>query len=163
MITEKNINTPFIRELSFREALSYDLVSFLVGLMFLFAVACLILLIVAVAWFGVRPPRETPVEILLDYLLISGVVVAVLRLRIYCLTETLRHGELVAAEVLRSLQHQYFVVILVSYAFHGKMIRKRLWLPNTKYPRALMTEKRLHLSVKAEGRCHAVVRNLYFR
>ena len=159
--TEEDLKQPFVRDVSLGEALSYDLISFLVGIVFLFVIACLILLIVSVVSFGARPPRESPTEIFLGLLLISGAVFAVLRFRVSSITETLRSGEIVRAEVLRGFHYQFFVQILLKFSVRGEIVQRKLWLPNTKRPRTLATRDQVFLSVEAQGTRRAVVRNLY--
>ncbi len=159
--TKESISKPFIRDVSFREALSYDLVSFFAGILFLFVIACLILAIVSVVWFEAPPPQESPSEIFLGLLLITGVVVTVLRLRVSYITKTLRRGEIVVAEVLRGLHYQFFVQISLKYSVRGKVVQKGLWLPNTKRPRTLIKEEQVFLSAKMERAKRIVVRNLY--
>ncbi|MDH3317197.1 MAG: hypothetical protein OER43_15720 [Gammaproteobacteria bacterium] len=154
---------PFLRDVSIREAVSRDLVSFLTEIFLLFVILCLVLAIVYVGWLGGPPMRESPSEILLGFLLITGFVVAVLRFRASRITETLRNGNVVPAEVLRGFQHQYFVTLLVKYTVQGKVIQKQVWLPNTKRPRALVKEERVFLAVRLDKPKAIVVRDLYMK
>jgi len=155
------VGQPFHRDVSIREAISYDLVAFLAVILFLFVILCLFSIIAYVGWFGSHPQRESPSEIFLGLLLIAGLVVAVLRFRVSRITEVLRNGEVVGAEVLRGFPHQYFVILLVQYTVNGKIIQKQVWLPNTKRPRALAKEAQVLLTVRLEKPKAVVVRDLY--
>lgn len=157
------MSRPFPRTVSFREVLFHDLISFLVGILFLFAIVCLLSLIILVGLLGAPPPKESPSEIFWGFLVITGLVIAVLRFRVVCITEMLNRGEVVVAEVLRGLAYQFFVQILVTYMVRGEVIQKILWLPNTKCPRALTKEEQVSLAVHTEKTRRAVVRNLYLQ
>jgi hypothetical protein len=157
------MNRPYLGDVSFREVLSYDLTSFFVGILLLFVMACVTLIIVSVSWFGVAPPRESPGEILIGLLAIAFVVAAVLRFRASRITKTLRSGEIIVAKVLRGIHCQNFVQIFVRYSVGGEVIQKRLWLPDTKHPRALIENDRIFLSVRVGKPRKAVVRNLYMQ
>lgn len=161
--TEESMGQRFLRDVSFREAVSYDLVSFLIGIVFLFAMLCLFSVIIYVGCFGGPPLRESPREIFLGLLLITGFVTAVLRVRIARISETLRNGEIVVAEVLRGYPYQYFMHLLVKYTVQGEAIQKRVYLPNTKRPRALAKEERIFLAVQLENPRVVVVRDLYMK
>jgi hypothetical protein len=155
------VGQPFHRDVTIREAVFYDPVAFLAAIFFLFVILCLFSIIAYVGWFGGHPVRESPSEIFLGLLLIAGLVVAVLRLRVSRITQALRNGEVVAAEVLRGFAHQYFVILLVQYTVHGERIQKQVWLPNTKRPRALAKERRVILAARLEKPKAVVVRDLY--
>lgn len=105
--------------------------------------------------------RESPSEILLGFLLITGSVVAVLRFRASRITEALRNGNVVPGEVLRGFQYQYIVNLLVKYTVQGEVIQKHVWLPNTKRPRALIKEEKVFLAVRLDKPKAIVVRDLY--
>lgn len=154
---------PFHRDVAIREAVSCDLVAFLAAIFFLFVILCLFSIIAYVGWFGGHPMRESPSEIVLGLTLITGVIAAVLRFRVSRITQALRNGEVVAAEVLRGFAHQYFVILLVQYTVHGELIQKQVWLPNTKRPRALAKEKRVSLAARLERPKAVVVRDLYVK
>jgi hypothetical protein len=88
-------------------------------------------------------------------------VLAFLRYRTHRLTEILRNGDLVTAQVLRGLAFQLFVQIRLQYTVAGRVVQEHLWLPNTRRPRALSRAEQLSLSVTA-GRMHGgVIRDLY--
>ena len=149
------------RDVSFREVIFHDLISFIVGIMFLFTIVCLFSLIILVGWFGGPPPKESPGEIIFGYLIITGVVFAILRYRVSCISEALNNGEVVVAEVVRGLAFQFFVQIFVKYTLRGRVVQEKLWLPNTKGPRELTKKEQVSLSVPMEGRGRVVVRDLY--
>jgi hypothetical protein len=154
---------PFLRDVSLREAFVNDLASYLVGLIYLFALACLLTLVVAVGWLGAPAPKESPGEIFLGFAVVSGAVLAFLRVRAHRITETLKNGEAVAAEVSRGLAYQFFVQISLSYTVAGRAVRERLWLPNTKRPRELSKAARVLLSVRPGELRGTIVRDLYER
>lgn len=154
---------PFLRDITLREAFVHDLASFLVGLIYLFALACLLSLVAAVGWLGAPAPKESPGEIFLGFAVISGAVLAFLRFRAHRITGILKDGTVVAAEVVRGLAYQFFVQILLSYTVEGRVVEEHLWLPNTKRPRELAKAKRLSLSVRPGALRGLVVRDLYER
>jgi hypothetical protein len=152
---------PFFREVSFREAIFFDLVSFVAGILFAFTILCLILGFIYIQFLDGLPPKESPTEILLGYTMITGVFVLILRFRVSRITETLRNGEVVEATILRSLQHQNFVHLSLEYAVRGKTFEKLVWLPATKRPRAIVGEERVLIAVHEGRPKKVIVRDLY--
>jgi hypothetical protein len=152
---------PLLSEVSLRGVVVHDLAAYLVGLLYLFALACLLTLVIAVGWLGAPAPKESPGEIFLGFAVVSGAVLAFLRFRARRVADTLSNGEVVAAEVSRGLAYQFFVQLLLKYTVSDRTVQEHLWLPNTKRPRQLAKAERVSLSVcPARG---TVVRDLYQR
>lgn len=150
-------------EVTLKEAFLHDLASFIVGMVFLFLLACLASLVVLIGWLGAPPPKESPGEIILGISLTAGAVLVFLRYRTHRLTEMLNSGDVVTAQVLRGLAFQLFVQIQLQYMRAGRVVQAHLWLPNTKRPRVLSRAEQLSLSVPA-GKTHGgVIRDLYSR
>lgn len=143
------------------EVVRRDLAAFLVGIVFLFLLACLASLVILVGWLGAPPPKESPGEILLGLALLAAGVLAFLRYRAHRIGETLRSGEPVSAEVVRGLAFQWFAQVLIRYTADGRDVQEHLWFPNTKRPRALTRAKQLTY-MRPRGRAGSgVVRDLY--
>jgi hypothetical protein len=146
---------------SFKEAVWNDIASFVTAIFYLFYLTCLLLLVVYVGLLGGSPPIESLSEILLGYALITVVAIAVLRFRVARISQTLRHGQTVEARVLRGSHFQQFALLVLEYTVREEVIKKQMWLPNTKGPRRLTGEELVELVFDPEkpGRC--VARDLY--
>lgn len=163
IVTQKEQRTPhpFRSNASLKEVLFADLISYITGVLYLFAVICLIALFLGVAWFGLNQPQESPAEIAIGYLLITGVVISVIRLRRSRIMNTLKKGKRVTAEVLEHYHYQEFLWILLKFSLGDKSVQKRLWFPNTKHTRTLLEQDELSLSIHTANNNRIIVRNLY--
>lgn len=152
------LQQPFLGEVSLKDAVQCDLASFLTALLFVFVLSCVILTVVAVTFFEVPAPRESPGEIFLGLVLVLAVVLAVIRVRAASITSTLKNGEIVDAKLLNSVVYQLFVYLVMECPAPGGVARKRLSLPNTRRPRTVASQEHVVLSIRG-GR--AVVRDLF--
>jgi len=143
------------------EVLRRDLASHLVGIVFVFLLACLASLVILVGWLGAPPPKESPGEIVLGLALLAAGVLAFLRYRAYRIGETLRSGEPVSAEVVRGLAFQWFAQVRIRYTAGGQVVHRHLWFPNTKRPRALTRANQLTYVLPRGGTGSGVVQDLY--
>jgi hypothetical protein len=123
---------PYSGHVSFKQVLIYDLTSFLTGLLYLFVVTCTASIIIGVKWLDFPPPRESPVEILMGFLIITAVAASIIRYRISKISRILSQGNSVTAEVVRGLAYQFFVQIQAQY-------------PRSTY---IVTEKSSHFVVR---------------
>lgn len=160
---DNNLAKPYTGFISLKQVIAYDVISFITGIMYLFVISCLLVVIISVVMFGAPPPRESPEEIIIGLLCITGAAFVVIRFRTSTLTNILKQGEIVNAEVLRGFHYQFFVNINVRYSVQDKTIQKTLWLPNNKKTRVLINEEHLVISVNTDKPRKPVIRNLYLR
>ena len=155
------MNDNFDRNITYFEVVTKDLVSYLLGIFYLFYIALIVVFSISLLFFGTNAPEESPLEIVLGSAIITAIFLIVLKFRISKITEMLRSGERVNAKVIQSLSYQFFVHIRIKYKIDEKIILKKLLLPNTGSCRALMQKQDLTVGLLRNKIKNLVVYNLY--
>ena len=137
------------KDVTYLKVLFNDIISFTIGLFYLFYLSFLILITISIFVFGADAPKESAFEIIIGSIIITGLFLFGLKYRISAITEVLINGDKVEAEIINGLSHEFFVHLTFRYSISGKPIKKKLLLPNTKYPRELIQKKHLILSVQS--------------